>query len=116
MDYSKARDIKTWKEQFFGRMDDEICLLRKALPLTRNGSCFGFIHKSILEYGVSRAIYEPQRETGIKLEVLEMDKKRPNSIDSTFSFEWDEVAKETVAKEEVQGPKPDSLLVKRSFI
>ncbi|GJJ71139.1 hypothetical protein EMPS_03489 [Entomortierella parvispora] len=31
VEYSKARDVQTWKERFFGRKDDEIRLLRKAI-------------------------------------------------------------------------------------
>ena len=116
VEYSKARDVQTWKERFFGRKDDEIRLLRKAIPMTRNGGRFGFIHRSILEYGVSRAIYEPQKKTGFKLETAEPEKKRRNSMSSVFSFEdagntAEEEAKETTSK----GPDQDSLLVKRSF-
>ncbi|KAG0356403.1 hypothetical protein BGZ54_000737 [Gamsiella multidivaricata] len=117
VDYSKARDIKTWKEKFFGRKDDEMRLLRKAIPLTRNGGRFGFIHRSILEYGVSRAICEPQKGAGIKLEAVDDNKKRRKSIDSSFSFEIEEATEEAVeAAAAAQGPNPDSPLVKRSFV
>ncbi|GJJ67835.1 hypothetical protein EMPS_00181 [Entomortierella parvispora] len=117
VEYSKARDVQTWKERFFGRKDDEIRLLRKAIPMTRNGGRFGFIHRSILEYGVSRAIYEPQKKAGFKLETAEPEKKRRNSISSIFSFEDPEItAQEETKAKTSQGPDPDSLLVKRSFI
>ncbi|KAF9926077.1 hypothetical protein BGZ67_008278 [Mortierella alpina] len=118
VEYSKARDTKTWKEQFFGRLDDEMRLLRKAVPLTRNGSRFGFIHRSILEYGVSRAIFEPLKGGGLKLKAVDEALKRRMSIYSTLSFELDDVVEDTVALADlaVHGPDPDSLLVKRSFV
>lgn len=115
VDYSKARDEKTWKERFFGRKDDENRLLRKAIPLTRNGSRFGFIHRSILEYGVSRAIYEPQKRVGLKLEGVESTSGRRNSFNSAFSFELLETP-ENVVDEKPQGPSLDSPLAKRSFV
>ncbi|KAG0043057.1 hypothetical protein BGZ83_011888, partial [Gryganskiella cystojenkinii] len=120
IDYSKARDVGNWKERFFGRKDDEIRLLRKAIPMTRNGNRFGFIHRSILEYGVSRAIYEPQKQTGIKIESVESESiQRRKSVDSSFSFEFDEVPQDEVKLVKAvtpQGPDPDSLLAKKSFL
>ncbi|KAG0044723.1 hypothetical protein BGZ83_009996 [Gryganskiella cystojenkinii] len=115
VDYSKARDAGTWKERFFGRHDEEIQLIRRVIPMTRNGGRFGFIHRSILEYGVSRAIYEPQNRVGLSAGAGE-DNKRRNSIDSAFSFQLDDVGDQTTAHYTVQGPNPDSLLAKKSFI
>ncbi|KAG0305615.1 hypothetical protein BGZ99_002018, partial [Dissophora globulifera] len=113
-----ARDTKTWKEQFFGRLDDEMRLLRKAVPLTRNGGRFGFIHRSILEYGVSRAIFEPLKGSGLQLKAVKKTVKRRKSIDSALSFELDDVVEDTVdlADLAVREPDPESLLVKRSFV
>ncbi|KAF9994208.1 hypothetical protein BGZ79_001035 [Entomortierella chlamydospora] len=84
VEYSRVRDTTTWKEQFFGRKDEESQILRRAIPLTRNGSRFGFIHRSILEYGVSRAIYEPKQS---RIEVDQHRQERRKSTDSTYSFE-----------------------------
>ncbi|KAF9950919.1 hypothetical protein BGZ72_007489 [Mortierella alpina] len=115
VDYSKARDAGTWKERFFGGNDEEMQLLQKAIPMTRNGSRFGFIHRSILEYGVSRAIYEPQSRVGLNL-AEEAGNKRRKSVDSALSFELDEKASEGAVNPTVQGPNPDSILVRRSFV
>ncbi|KAG0310748.1 hypothetical protein BGZ99_000169 [Dissophora globulifera] len=118
VEYSKARDTKTWKEQFFGRLDDEMRLLRRAVPLTRNGSRFGFIHRSILEYGVSRAIFEPLNGGSLRLKAVKGAAKRRKSLDSALSFELDDVVEDTVGLVDlaVSGPDPDSLLAKKSFI
>ncbi|KAG0306589.1 hypothetical protein BGZ98_002108 [Dissophora globulifera] len=118
VEYSKARDTKTWKEPFFGRLDDEKRLLRRAVPLTRNGSRFGFIHRSILEYGVSRAIFEPLNGGGLRLKAVKEAAKRRKSLDSALSFELDDVVEDTVGLADlaILGPDPDSLLVKKSFV
>ncbi|KAG0056735.1 hypothetical protein BGZ83_003704 [Gryganskiella cystojenkinii] len=114
--YLNDRDTDTWKEPYFGRKDEEIRLLRLAIPMTRNGARFGFIHRSILEYGVSRAIYAPSKRTGLELEVVETDEKQQRkSFSSVFSFELPEMVPEK-AVPTVQGPDPDSLLMKRSFV
>ncbi|GJJ77370.1 hypothetical protein EMPS_09729 [Entomortierella parvispora] len=125
VEYSRARDLQTWKEQFFGRKDNEIRLLRMALPMTRNGGRYGFIHRSILEYGVSRAIYEPQKQSGLKLQSVERDadkRQRRQSTSSTFSFEWDAMAFEgdkgmdqEREAEAIEQPLLNSLLAKKDF-
>ncbi|KAG0042636.1 Rab GDP dissociation inhibitor alpha, partial [Gryganskiella cystojenkinii] len=114
VDYSKARDMDSWKEEFFGRKDGENRLLRKALPLTRYGTRFGFIHRSILEYGVSRAIYEPQKQ-GIKLQAVDTSNPR-RSMESTLSFEDDEEKPTEKPNQADDGLKADSPLAKRSFV
>ncbi|KAF9197986.1 hypothetical protein BGZ49_001339 [Haplosporangium sp. Z 27] len=106
VDYSRARDVGSWKEQFFGHKDEEAQLLRNAIPMARKGTRFGFVHRSILEYGVSRAIYEPQQQKGLKLEPAETESKGvtelmlPKNIETSLQ----------------QGPNPDSPIVKRNFI
>ncbi|KAG0277389.1 hypothetical protein BGZ96_002884 [Linnemannia gamsii] len=120
VEYSKARDAGTWKERFFDRKDEETQMLRKAIPMTRNGSRFGFIHRSILEYGVSRAIYEPQHQTGLRLEAAaETDSyqlRRRKSSDSVYSFEeLPLVTKKAVASIETR-INLESLLARRSFV
>ncbi|KAG0040580.1 hypothetical protein BGZ83_002480, partial [Gryganskiella cystojenkinii] len=121
VDYNRGRDACTWKERFFGRRDEEVQLLRKAIPLTRNGGRFGFIHRSILEYGVSRAIYEPQQQTGMRLEeAVEFNvyqSRRRKSTDSAYSFEMDfSETTETDIKTTVTGPSMDSPLARCNFI
>ncbi|KAF9537268.1 WD_REPEATS_REGION domain-containing protein, partial [Mortierella hygrophila] len=56
--YVHLSDKNTWKAEFFGPQP-EIRLLRESSPLTRAGNQFRFVHRSILEYFLSRAIYNP---------------------------------------------------------
>ncbi|KAG0049620.1 hypothetical protein BGZ83_005545 [Gryganskiella cystojenkinii] len=119
--YSKARDAGTWKAEFFGRHDEEVQLLRMAIPLTRNGGRFGFVHRSILEYGVSRAIYEPLNQTGIKLQTeveTTTQLQRRTSVSSAYSFEAESrpAPDDAGADPAEEGPDLDSLLAKRSFV
>ncbi|KAF9540729.1 hypothetical protein EC957_003877 [Mortierella hygrophila] len=48
----------TWKADFFG-LDPEVTFLRESSPLTRTGSLYQFIHRSIQEYFFSRNIFDP---------------------------------------------------------
>jgi len=57
--YSRYKDENSWKAEFFSR-DDEKQLLREACPLTRNGNQHRFIHRSLLEYGLALAVFDPQ--------------------------------------------------------
>ncbi|KAK3817618.1 MAG: WD40-repeat-containing domain protein [Benniella sp.] len=57
--YSRYKDENTWKSEFFCR-EEEKQLLREACPLIRNGNQHRFIHRSLLEYGISLAIFDPQ--------------------------------------------------------
>ncbi|GLR01615.1 hypothetical protein GCM10007934_14270 [Mycoavidus cysteinexigens] len=62
--YARFEDQKTWKQEFFGP-EDEKRLLREAWPLNRSKNQYQFIHKSLLEYFVARAVFEPgQSESG----------------------------------------------------
>ncbi|KAF9118502.1 WD_REPEATS_REGION domain-containing protein, partial [Mortierella sp. 14UC] len=58
--YSNIKDQKTWKGAFFGA-GIEATLLRECSPLTRSGSQYRFLHRSLLEYLASRVIYEADR-------------------------------------------------------
>ncbi|KAF9350885.1 hypothetical protein BGX26_010968, partial [Mortierella sp. AD094] len=57
--YSDRRDRKTWKKAFFDNSDGKN-LLREAIPLMRSGDQYRFMHRSILEYGLSLAVFDPQ--------------------------------------------------------
>ncbi|KAF9359449.1 hypothetical protein BGX34_008346 [Mortierella sp. NVP85] len=57
--YSRYKDGNSWKAEFFSR-DDEVQLLREACPLTRNGNQHRFIHRSLLEYGLALAVFDPE--------------------------------------------------------
>ncbi|KAG9063917.1 hypothetical protein KI688_004031 [Linnemannia hyalina] len=58
--YIHTHDSGTWKEEFFG-LDPEVRLLQESSPLTRSGSRFQFLHRSMFEYFFSRTIYTPAR-------------------------------------------------------
>ncbi|KAF9916770.1 WD_REPEATS_REGION domain-containing protein [Lobosporangium transversale] len=66
VEYSPLQHKETWKEAFFGR-DNGDQLLLKASPLAHIGNQYRFIHHSLLEYCLVRAIFEPQdaRNVGI---------------------------------------------------
>ncbi|KAK5814761.1 WD40-repeat-containing domain protein [Linnemannia elongata] len=53
----------SWKAQFFGQ-DAEVRLLRDSSPLTRTGNLHRFLHRSMLEYFFSRAIFDPSSQGG----------------------------------------------------
>ncbi|KAG0295618.1 hypothetical protein BGZ96_011328 [Linnemannia gamsii] len=56
--YIDSTDHDTWRANFFGPQP-EVRLLRESSPLARTGNHFRFIHRSILEYFFSRAIFDP---------------------------------------------------------
>ncbi|KAF9083601.1 hypothetical protein BGX23_011295, partial [Mortierella sp. AD031] len=55
--YTHLSDRGTWKASFF-YPDGQVKLLRVASTVTRSGTYFRFIHKSLLEYFYSRTIYD----------------------------------------------------------
>ena len=59
VEYSPFRDKASWKVAFFGRGDGKN-LLREACPLSRSGNHYRFIHRSVLEYGLARAVFDPR--------------------------------------------------------
>jgi len=112
VEYSRIVDEGSWKDQFFGR-DDEKQLLREACPLIRNGNQHRFIHMSLLEYGLSLAIFDPQdRQTRA---ITEATVGRRGSVSSTLSFEVEDTPEEQAISVE-QEPDPNSPLVWRSFV
>ncbi|KAG0220926.1 hypothetical protein BGX31_010380 [Mortierella sp. GBA43] len=81
--YSRYKDDGTWKAEFFGR-DEEKQLLREACPLTKNGNQYRFLHQSLLEYGLTLAIFDPQDWRGIGSVLV---RARRGSTSSVMSFE-----------------------------
>ncbi|KAG0008414.1 hypothetical protein BGZ80_003478, partial [Entomortierella chlamydospora] len=65
IDDSGYRDKKTWKESFFNDTEGKN-LLREAIPIVRDGNQYRFIHKSVLEYGLALAIYDPNAQYQVK--------------------------------------------------
>jgi len=111
VEYSQAKHEGSWKDAFFLRSDKQ--LLREACPLRRNGNQHRFIHRSLLEYGLTRAIFDPQ---DVK-ERMTSDPatSRRGSVSSTWSFEVNDSTQESAAAVE-QEPDIDSPLVWRSFV
>ncbi|KAF9119651.1 U3 snoRNP protein [Mortierella sp. 14UC] len=56
--YVHLKDKATWRAEFF-RPDPEVRLLRESSPLTRTGSLFRFLHRSMQEYFYSRTVFDP---------------------------------------------------------
>ncbi|KAF9559906.1 hypothetical protein EC968_006410 [Mortierella alpina] len=83
VEYSRFKDERTWKSEFFSR-DDENRLLREACPLARNGNQHRFIHRSLLEYCFSRAVFDPQES---KVARPSTGRSRRGSVSSIFSFD-----------------------------
>ncbi|KAK3830407.1 MAG: hypothetical protein JOS17DRAFT_159523 [Linnemannia elongata] len=55
-----VHDKNSWKVQFFGQ-EAEVRLLRDSCPLTRTGNLHRFLHRSMLEYFLSRAVFDPSK-------------------------------------------------------
>jgi len=107
--YSRAKGEQSWKAEFFSR-DKEKRLLREACPLARNGNQHRFMHRSLLEYALARAVFDPQDVK--RVPVPESVMGRRGSTSSTLSFEIKNVSEE----EPEQGPDLNSPLVWRNFI
>ncbi|KAF9114800.1 hypothetical protein BGW39_003250, partial [Mortierella sp. 14UC] len=60
VEYSQRRDKLTWKKEFFSTAAD-IILLREASLLGRAGNQYRFIHRSMLEYFFSCAVWDTTR-------------------------------------------------------
>ncbi|KAG0022811.1 hypothetical protein BGZ80_011092 [Entomortierella chlamydospora] len=58
VNYLEYRNREPWKKSLFNKEDGK-SLLREAIPLIRNGGQHRFIHKSVLEYGISLAVFDP---------------------------------------------------------
>ncbi|KAF9354920.1 hypothetical protein BGX26_007199 [Mortierella sp. AD094] len=82
--YLEYRNREDWKKSLFN-IDDGRNLLREAIPLTHNAGQYRFIHRSVLEYGLSLAVCEPN-ENDENLEPL-LATSRRWSTGSVQSFE-----------------------------
>ncbi|KAF9537274.1 hypothetical protein EC957_008518 [Mortierella hygrophila] len=79
--YVHRQDRNSWKADFFGT-DPEAKLLRDASPLTRTGNQFRFVHRSVLEYLLSRVIFNP-------VETMEEDMDPGSEIASLTALSLD---------------------------
>jgi len=112
VEYSRLVDEGSWKDAFYLREDKQ--LLREACPLTRNGDQHRFIHRSLLEYGLARAIFDPQdrRKRTASAHIM----GRRGSVSSTLSVESDDTMEEEDVAVLDQEPDIDSPLVWRRFM
>ncbi|KAF8983089.1 hypothetical protein BGZ46_010908 [Entomortierella lignicola] len=62
VEYLHFRDKETWKEDYFSDRE-EAQFLRELCPLSNNGNTYKFIHRSMMEYGVARSIFESNENT-----------------------------------------------------
>ncbi|KAG0012653.1 hypothetical protein BGZ80_011600 [Entomortierella chlamydospora] len=87
VNYSEYHDRRTWKKEFFSDIEGRH-LLGEAIPLARNGDRYRFIHKSVLEYGLALAIYDPNNHN-VDTEAVEAVPtiSRRGSDSSILSFE-----------------------------
>ncbi|KAG0220135.1 hypothetical protein BGX31_011074, partial [Mortierella sp. GBA43] len=111
IEYSPLIDEGSWKEEFFKEKHKQ--LLHEACPMTRNGNQHRFIHRTLLEYGLARAVFDPQdrRNKAASEAIL----RRRGSTSSTLSFEMEDIiSKEPPVPD--QEPDPSSPLVWRSFV
>jgi WD40 repeat protein len=83
VEYSHFLDQGSWKEVFFSSREMQI--LHEACPLTRNGNQHQFIHRSLLEHGLARAIFDPQDRRSRAASKSTLDRR--GSASSTLSFE-----------------------------
>ena len=111
VEYSRFIDEGSWKDIFFGREDKQ--LLREACPLTRTGDQHRFIHRSLLEYGLARSIFDPQDRRNRTSSETTMGRR--GSVSSTLSFEIYGDTQESDGTLE-QEPDTNSPLVWRSFV
>ncbi|KAK3833231.1 MAG: hypothetical protein J3R72DRAFT_453324, partial [Linnemannia gamsii] len=58
VEYTHRKDKESWKTEFFSP-DIDPTLLREASPLARAGIQHWFIHKSLLDYFLSLAVFDP---------------------------------------------------------
>ncbi|KAG0012908.1 hypothetical protein BGZ80_011427 [Entomortierella chlamydospora] len=111
VNYSGYLDRGTWKEAFFSEKDGSH-LLREAIPLTRNGDQYRFIHKSLLEYGLSLAIFGPSK-CNEDIEATPPVSRR-GSTSSILSFEGPSSTERTAVADEMS--LLDSPLGKRNLV
>jgi len=110
VEYLQLLDQGTWKDAFFRK--DYNQLLLEASPMTRNGNQHLFVHQSLLEYAMARAIFDPQDRKNRATSGLVSGRR--GSVDSTLSYEL--FGKEEESADVVQEPDYSSPLVWRSFV
>ncbi|KAF9980585.1 WD_REPEATS_REGION domain-containing protein, partial [Modicella reniformis] len=104
VEYSRFKDERTWKEEFFNR-DEEKQILRKACPMIQSGNQLWLIHRSLLEYCLTLAVFDPQEFQGWNEKMVpESALNRRGSASSDSSVDIQDGL--TGARPPVRGPKP----------
>ncbi|KAF9569517.1 hypothetical protein EC968_002604 [Mortierella alpina] len=79
VEYLRFRDEKTWKAAFFKR-EDEMRILREACPLIRTGKQYRFIHRSLLEYCFTLAVFDPQECNALRPDLPKTLQRRSSEV------------------------------------
>jgi WD40 repeat protein len=111
VEYSQFMDEGSWKDVFFLRKDKQ--LLREACPLTRNGNQHRFIHRSLLEYGLARAVFDPHDRRNRTMSEPIMGRRGSATSIHSFQSQKDIKTEGTIIEQE---PDINSPLVWRSFV
>jgi len=107
--YSRVHDAGSWKDEFF--LGEDMQLLREACPLSRNGDQHRFIHRSVLEYGLARAVFDPKDRKNRA--AIGPRLSRQSSVSSTMSIDVHGCDEVMIVMSE---PDPNSPLTLRSFV
>ncbi|KAG0225833.1 hypothetical protein BGX31_007488 [Mortierella sp. GBA43] len=110
--YARYKDDGTWKTNFFGREDEKQILLA-ACPLKRTGNQHRFIHRSVLEYGLALAVFDP-RDWKDKA-THESALVRRKSVSSVASYELPGTTEDDKPANE-QEPDSSSPLFSRKYV
>jgi len=115
VNYSPYTDKGSWKTKFFSR-EDKKRLLRGACPLVQSGNQHQFIHRSLLEYGMSLAVFDPQDWKAPMVPELALVQR--GSASSVMSYDDPEKkASETVQQEpDLKSPLTWMYLAKEPYV
>ncbi|KAF9347849.1 hypothetical protein BGX34_002845 [Mortierella sp. NVP85] len=108
--YSQWADEGSWKDEFFRHKEKQ--LLCEACPLVRSANQYRFIHRSLLEYGVALAVFDPQ-DWGVD-ELPESALGRRGSTSSVLSTIEDAPVEDSMSV--TQDPGLSSPLAWRLFV
>ncbi|KAG0203958.1 WD_REPEATS_REGION domain-containing protein, partial [Mortierella sp. GBA43] len=111
VEYSESVDEGTWKDAFFRFRHKQ--LLHEASPVTRNGNQHRFIHRSLLEYSLARAVFDPQDKRNVSGSGPTTGRRGSSS--SILSIEMGDPS-EGQSTDTLRIPDVDSPLVWRSFV
>ncbi|KAF9173746.1 hypothetical protein BGX20_002201 [Mortierella sp. AD010] len=109
--YPDQHNQRTWKETFFNSNDEKSLLIR-AMPLICSGIIYRFIHKSVLEYGLTLAVFDPRSIDEIA-EPMPTSSRR-GSMSSNLSFEIQDEPEKPVRA--IEQPLLDSPLGRKNLV